>query len=332
MSYKPSPSCGNATPGSDSREGVSSCHVSRLGPTTSHAVFRYMEAKVCQGRKRACPEPRLARRQERRRCLLSDLSTGTHAGPGQMETLDVTTPAPGSRPSRRGPVVLLVGLFVVCFLLAALGRSHRGTAGEVRFRRAYALLIPCFTVPMQVLQLCPANSGLESLPLQLCDFAWLAAIVALWTRHWAATALVYFWGLTLTIREAVSPFADRPVPTPAVLHVLGHAPLHGMGRGVPHLRAQCAPQLAQLPVRGGHHRWMGGDGDDVQRARRHRLRLPQPQARSRHPPRPVRTMARLRRGGDRHRRRSLGTDDLALDPRPRPAAVDAPQHKEQSSP
>ena len=48
-------------------------------------------------------------------------------------------------------LVLIAGFLVVCFALAALGRSHRGTIDEVRFRRGFALLIPCFTVPMQVL-------------------------------------------------------------------------------------------------------------------------------------------------------------------------------------
>src|SRR3569623_1523461 len=89
---------------------------------------------------------------------------------------------------------LLAGFVVVCVVLVVIGRAHRGTAAERRFRRGFALLIPCFTVPMQVLQLIPAHYNVAtSLPLQLCDFAWVAAIVALWTRHWAATALVYFW-------------------------------------------------------------------------------------------------------------------------------------------
>ena len=111
--------------------------------------------------------------------------------------------------------VLIAVFLIVCAALVALGRAHRGTAGEVRFRRAYALLIPCFTVPMQVLQLLPGDFEFnKSLPLQLCDFAWIAAIVALWTRHWAATALVYFWGLTLTIQGIVTPSLTDLFPHP----------------------------------------------------------------------------------------------------------------------
>ena len=112
-------------------------------------------------------------------------------------------------------LILIAGFAVVCVALVALGRSHRGTAGEVRFRRAFALLIPCFTVPMQVLQLLPGDFDFaKSLPLQLCDFAWIAAIAALWTRHWAATALVYFWGLTLTLQGIITPSLTDLFPHP----------------------------------------------------------------------------------------------------------------------
>ena len=110
---------------------------------------------------------------------------------------------------------LVLGFLLVCVALVALGRAHKGTAEEVRFRRGFALLIPCFTVPMQVLQLMPGDYDLgTSLPLQLCDFAWIAAIVALWTRHWAATALVYFWGLTLTVQGIITPSLQQAFPEP----------------------------------------------------------------------------------------------------------------------
>ncbi len=112
-------------------------------------------------------------------------------------------------------LALIVGFLVVCVALAVLGRRHCGTPAELRFRRGFALLIPCFTVPMQLLQLLPGDFDLgTSLPLQLCDFAWIAAIVALWTRHWSATALVYFWGLTLTVQGIVTPSLGEQLPDP----------------------------------------------------------------------------------------------------------------------
>jgi hypothetical integral membrane protein (TIGR02206 family) len=112
-------------------------------------------------------------------------------------------------------LALVVGFLGVCVGLALLGRVQRGTPAELRFRRGFALLIPCFTVPMQVLQLLPGDFDLEtSLPLQLCDLAWIAAIVALWTRHWAATALLYYWGLTLTVQGILTPSLEQLFPDP----------------------------------------------------------------------------------------------------------------------
>jgi hypothetical integral membrane protein (TIGR02206 family) len=112
-------------------------------------------------------------------------------------------------------LLLVAGFLVVCVALALLGRAQQGTAAELRFRRGFALLIPCLTVPMQMLQLLPGDYDVgTSLPLQLCDLAWVAAIVALWTRHWAATALVYFWGLTLTVQGIVTPSLTELFPDP----------------------------------------------------------------------------------------------------------------------
>jgi hypothetical integral membrane protein (TIGR02206 family) len=110
---------------------------------------------------------------------------------------------------------LVTGFLVVAVALAVAGRAHRGTPSEVRFRRGFALLIPCFTVPMQVLQLMPADYAVgTSLPIQLCDLAWVAAFVALWTRHWTATALVYFWGLSLTVQGIITPSLEQAFPDP----------------------------------------------------------------------------------------------------------------------
>ena len=48
----------------------------------------------------------------------------------------------------------------------------------------YAVLIPCFTIPLQVIDFLPGSYDLQTtLPLQLCDLAWIAAVVALWTHR-----------------------------------------------------------------------------------------------------------------------------------------------------
>lgn len=102
---------------------------------------------------------------------------------------------------------------VVAF--AVLGVRLRGTDAGVRFTRAFAITIPVFTVPFQVLQLLPGDFGLgTSLPLQICDLSWMVAVYALWTRNRRSVALLYFWGLTLTVQAIVTPSLDQTFPDP----------------------------------------------------------------------------------------------------------------------
>ena len=53
-----------------------------------------------------------------------------------------------------------------------------------------------------------------SLPLQICDFAWVAVAWALLTRHRTALALTYYWGLTLSLQAMVQPTLDDAFPDP----------------------------------------------------------------------------------------------------------------------
>ena len=68
-------------------------------------------------------------------------------------------------------------------------------------------------VPIQVLQFTPDEWDVQtSLPLQLCDWAWLAAAVALWTRSRLAATIIYLWGLTLTTQAIATPALTTPYP------------------------------------------------------------------------------------------------------------------------
>ena len=112
-------------------------------------------------------------------------------------------------------VVVLLLFAVGAWAIVVIGRRHRDTAEAVRFSRMYAVAIPFFTVPLQMLQFLPADWDLRtSLPLHLCDLAWPAAVVALWSHRPWAVGLTYYWGLTLTTQAMITPALDQAWPNP----------------------------------------------------------------------------------------------------------------------
>jgi hypothetical integral membrane protein (TIGR02206 family) len=111
---------------------------------------------------------------------------------------------------------VVLGIFVVGLVVMPLvGRSHRDTPGEQTFRRVYAGAVGVFAVGMQAYQLSPGDYDVDtSLPLQLSDLSYVAAILALWTRSPRATAFTYYVGLTLTIQAMLTPSLAEAFPHP----------------------------------------------------------------------------------------------------------------------
>ena len=85
-----------------------------------------------------------------------------------------------------------------------------------------------------------ATSLQTTLPIQLCDLAWIAATVALWTRLPNRGALTYFWGLGLTTQGLLTPSLARDFETRSSLGTLcrGMHILGGVGRDLPDLGAR----------------------------------------------------------------------------------------------
>jgi len=113
-----------------------------------------------------------------------------------------------------GQHYLLLGLFAVgCVAVAMLGRRHRDQPSEVTLRRAFAVVLLAFAIPLNVALLLPGefDKG-TSLPLQLCDLAWMTGAIALWTLRPWAIALTYFWALTLTIQAIITPSLGESFP------------------------------------------------------------------------------------------------------------------------
>jgi hypothetical integral membrane protein (TIGR02206 family) len=119
--------------------------------------------------------------------------------------------------------LVMVGVFLIgIWPVVVWGRRVRESSGEAGACRAFALAIPCFTIPMQLIDLTPGRFDLDtSLPLQLCDFAWLVAVIALWTRHRFFVGLTYFWGLTLTTQAMITPDLASGFPDPKFLGFWG---------------------------------------------------------------------------------------------------------------
>lgn len=104
--------------------------------------------------------------------------------------------------------VFAVGLVVVVLL----GRRDAAHDGPTRLSRTWALLVPAVTVPFQVIDLVASFDLDVTLPLHLCDLAWIAAAWALWTHRPFPVALTFFWGLTLTIQGVVTPSLNEDFP------------------------------------------------------------------------------------------------------------------------
>jgi hypothetical integral membrane protein (TIGR02206 family) len=123
--------------------------------------------------------------------------------------------------------LVVLGLFAVGLVpVVLLGRRVRGTEAAVTTSRVLALGIVAVTVPLQVLQLLPAEwNPRTSLPFQLCDLAWMFAVHALWTRSRLTSTVTYLWGLTLTTQGMATPDLSSAWPEPRfimfwAMHVL----------------------------------------------------------------------------------------------------------------
>lgn len=99
-----------------------------------------------------------------------------------------------------------------------LGRRMRSRDGEPGLRRAVAVVLVAMTVPLQVLQLLPGDFRLAtSLPIQMCDLAWMLAAWALWSGQRRPAQVLLLWGVTLVPQAVVTPDLVETFPDPRYL-------------------------------------------------------------------------------------------------------------------
>jgi hypothetical integral membrane protein (TIGR02206 family) len=94
-------------------------------------------------------------------------------------------------------------------LLAGRRLRRSDLAGRVAVALALANLV--FGVASTVIELFPFSVR-HSLPLQICDLAWIFVAWALLSTRPLPLALTYYWGLTLSVQALVQPTLTEPFP------------------------------------------------------------------------------------------------------------------------
>ncbi|HWC23984.1 MAG TPA: TIGR02206 family membrane protein [Flexivirga sp.] len=110
--------------------------------------------------------------------------------------------------------LVLVVVLVGCAALLLLGgrlRSRPGARSALLRWAGVTILVCC--APFEVFDIVVGvQHPRTGLPLQVCDIGWLVAGVALLTRGRLMSALLYYWGLTLSIQGVVTPELDHAFP------------------------------------------------------------------------------------------------------------------------
>jgi hypothetical integral membrane protein (TIGR02206 family) len=115
-----------------------------------------------------------------------------------------------------GPQHLVVlGIFALGIVTAVLAgdRLRARPALDRRVRRLSGVLVIAACGPFETLDwINGIHHWRTALPLQICDFGWIVAGVALITGLPAWSALLYYWGLTLCVQGVITPDLPHVFP------------------------------------------------------------------------------------------------------------------------
>lgn len=113
-------------------------------------------------------------------------------------------PSPPFRPYGTAHLVVIALTIGLPFVLAAIARAVR-PAERIIISALSLLLITNYGVYLCLLRQLGVVSWQQVLPLQLCDWAMVVVIVALWTHRRGWFEVAYFWGLGGTVQALLTP-------------------------------------------------------------------------------------------------------------------------------
>lgn len=100
-------------------------------------------------------------------------------------------------------LVVLAVFAVGAIALIWFGRKQTESQARLFGRGLAVLLLATFVVALVYKLIRPSMDN--SVPLQLCDLAELAAAYAMWSRRQWAFSLAYYWGLVLSTQALITP-------------------------------------------------------------------------------------------------------------------------------
>lgn len=107
-----------------------------------------------------------------------------------------------------GPAHLTVIFLTITlpFLFAALVRRTKSPLTDSIIIAALSvILILNYFVYLSLIRQYGAVSWQQALPMQLCDWAMIVIIIAMWTRHPRWFEVAYFWGIGGTVQAVLTP-------------------------------------------------------------------------------------------------------------------------------
>lgn len=112
--------------------------------------------------------------------------------------------APSFQPYGTAHLVVLMLTIALPFVLAAGARRSK-SAETIIITALSLLLVANYAVYLLLVRQFGAVSWQQVLPLQLCDWAMVVIIIALWTHRRGWFEVAYFWGLGGTLQAVLTP-------------------------------------------------------------------------------------------------------------------------------